>query len=96
MAYNTASRSNARNNDDNFVKAKAFVNLYIPRVNADGSQGRFKLVGIPVRDHDDFPNERTLMAWLNKDPANVTKLLGKMEAELVHVNPAGAGALCLD
>lgn len=93
MAY-TASNSRSNSNADTFEKAKAFVNLSIPRINADGSQGRFKLVGIPLREGN--PAEKTLLDWLQKDPANVGKLTAKLQADFQLVNPAGAGVLCLD
>lgn len=92
MAFN--NRNTASNNESSYEKAKAFINLYIPRRNADGSVGRFKLVGVPVREGN--VNEKTLLDWLQKDPANIVKLLGKMQAEMVLVNPAGAGNLCLE
>lgn len=92
MAYNrTASQSNTQSD---FEKAKAFVNLSIPRRNADGSMGRFKVAGIPLRDGN--PNEKTLIEWLQKDPSNVAKLLTKMTADFQLVNPAGSGNLCLE
>lgn len=93
MAYNRNTAS-ASSSADTFEKAKAFVNLSIPRRNADGSVGRFKVVGIPLREGN--ANEKTLLDWLQKDPSNINKLTAKLQADFQLVNPVGAGNLCLE
>ena len=74
MAFNTASTpANAQTNDS--WKAQGFLNFYLP--SKDG--GRRKLGAIPLKESK--VNEKTLLAWLNEDPARVQVLLNKLELE---------------
>lgn len=91
MAFNNTASAPAA---QPFVKAKAFVNLTIPRENADGSVGNYKVVGIPLREENH--EEKMIIEWLMKDPANVAKLLSKMQANFQLVKPAGSGKLKLE
>lgn len=72
--FNT-SRSNDRNdasNDD--WKAKGFLNLYLPKKNADGTPGKFKLGAIPVTDKGAMAK---LLERLQKDPEATVKAISE-------------------
>lgn len=74
MAFTTETTKPAAQTNDNW-KAQGFLNFYLPT--QDG--GRKKLGAIPLKEAK--PNEKTLLAWLNEDPARVQSLMNKLEVE---------------
>ena len=94
MAFRTntaagAAMSNTLNQES--WKAEGFINLYLP--STDGGK-RKKLGAIPLRANK--PSEAALLAWLQKDPANVEKLLSKLELDFQSVEASAAIGFALD
>lgn len=85
----TSSNNNAPANDS--WKASGFVNFYLP--STDGGK-RKKFGAIALRDSK--PAEAALIKWLKEDPANVLKLLSKMEIDFQSVEAANAIGFALD
>ena len=86
MAFqpNTASAPAVPQNEN--WKAQGFLNLYLPA--KDGK--RMKLGSIPLKESK--PSEKTMLAWLNEDPARVAVILAKLEIEYKSATPAdGSG-----
>lgn len=92
MAFrtNTAAAQTNDNNQESW-KAAGFVNLYLP--STDGGK-RKKLGAIPLRANK--PSEAALLEWLKKDPANVEKLLSKLELDFQSVEASAAIGFALD
>ena len=94
MAFRTnaaaaAAMSNTLNQE--IWKADGFINLYLP--STDGNK-RKKLGAIPLRANK--PSEAALLEWLKKDPANVEKLLSKLELDFQSVEASAAIGFALD
>lgn len=93
MAFRTntaaAPSSTAPSNDS--WKASGFVNFYLP--STDGGK-RKKFGAIALRDNK--PAEAALIQWLKADPANVAKLLNKLEIDFQSVEAANAIGFNLD
>jgi hypothetical protein len=89
MAF--AQRNNNSNTDNNNAawKAQGFINLYLPT--QDGK--KVKLGAIPLKESK--TNEKTLLDWLNKDPANAQKLLGQMQIEFKSADPKEGSGIAL-
>ena len=84
MAFAQNSQAPQAQNDS--WKAQGFLNLYLPA--KDGK--RMKLGAIPLKESK--PSEKTMLAWLNEDPANAEKILAKLIIEYKSAVPAdGAG-----
>jgi hypothetical protein len=84
MAFTPATSAAAQTIDN--WKAQGFLNFYLP--SKDG--GRKKLGAIPLKEAK--PNEKTLLAWLNEDPAHVQVLMNKLEVEYQSAVPSeGSG-----
>lgn len=90
---NNGGRGN-RNSDDKDWKADGFLNFYMPRKNADGTDGRGKLGAIPIKggDKSDF---KGLIEWLKADPKNAAKLASVVTIEFQTAEPAARGAFVL-
>ena len=92
MAFRTNTAAAAQTNDNQESwKAAGFVNLYLP--STDGGK-RKKLGAIPLRANK--PSEAALLEWLKKDPANVEKLLSKLELDFQSVEASAAIGFALD
>jgi hypothetical protein len=92
MAFNrtnTQSNNQSNNQDQAGWKAQGFINLYLPT--ADGK--RVKLGAIPLKESR--TNEKTLLEWLNKDPANAQKLLAQMQIEFKSAEPKEGSGIVL-
>ena len=87
---NTAAAQNNDTNQESW-KAAGFVNRYLP--STDGNK-RKKLGAIPLRANK--PSEAALLEWLKKDPANVEKLLSKLELDFQSVEASAAIGFALD
>jgi hypothetical protein len=86
-----AFQSNAQQSPQNDSwKAQGFLNFSLPL-----GDGKFKKLGsIPLKDAK--PAEKELMAWLQKDPANVLKLLAKLRIDFQSAQPADVAGFSLD
>lgn len=69
--FNTSPR-NSDNSQDESWKAKGFINLYLPKKNADGSAGKFKLGAIAVTDKGAMAK---LLERLKADPDATIKAI---------------------
>lgn len=89
MAFNPANVTSATATPapvNDSWKAQAFLNFYLPR--QDGSRAKLGAIGLKMAK----PNEKTLIEWLNADPANIQKLVNKLEVEFKSVEPTeGSG-----
>ena len=91
MAFRTNTAAAQTNDSQESWKAAGFVNLYLP--STDGGK-RKKLGAIPLRANK--PSEAALLEWLKKDPANVEKLLSKLELDFQSVEASAAIGFALD
>ena len=94
MAFRTntaAAQTNSAAPANDSWKASGFVNLYLP--STDGGK-RKKFGAIALRDSK--PAEAALIQWLKADPANVAKLLSKMEIDFQSVEASNAIGFALD
>ena len=73
MAFERGNRAPQENNDE--WKATGFLNLSLPKKNADGSIGSYKLgrTGIPLRAN--VPGEKKLLDMIAKDKDAAIKLI---------------------
>lgn len=93
MAFrtNTAVQTTTSAPANDSWKASGFVNFYLP--STDGGK-RKKFGAIALRDSK--PAEAALIQWLKADPANVLKLLSKLEIDFQSVEAANAIGFNLD
>ena len=91
MAFRTNTAVAQTNDSQESWKAAGFINLYLP--STDGNK-RKKLGAIPLRANK--PSEAALLEWLKKDPANVEKLLSKLELDFQSVEASAAIGFDLD
>lgn len=84
MAFVQRNQQAAQTNN-NFVKAKGFINLYI----ASKTGGKKKLAGIALRTGDGYQNEQQLLEWLLANPENIDKLKEKLIVEFNPVQESG-------
>lgn len=88
MAFNT--NSNKGNNQDNWVKASGFVNIYLPT--KEGK--RRKLAGIPLRENN--VNEARLFQYLEENPDRAQTLARKMIIEYQSAEPTDESGFDLE
>lgn len=94
MAFrtNTAAAQQPQQASSNDAwKASGFVNFYLP--STDGGK-RKKFGAIALRDSK--PAEAALIKWLKEDPANLAKLMSKLEIDFQSVEAANAIGFALD
>ena len=84
---NTVQQPQGQVRDDSW-KAQGFLNLYL--MTKDGKKMRLGESGIPLKDSNAGVKE--LREWLEKDPANASKLLTTLIVEYRSATPtAGPG-----
>ena len=93
MAFrsNVATQNNTAAPSNDSWKASGFVNFYLP--STDGGK-RKKFGAIALRDSK--PAEAALIQWLKEDPANIAKLLSKIEIDFQSVEASNAIGFALD
>lgn len=89
MAF--ANAATAVKTDDESWKAQGFINLYLPSKNGEA---RRKLGAIALKDSK--PSEKALREWLEQDPANIAKVLGKLVMEYQSAAGSDANGFDLD
>jgi len=77
---NNAGSSNSRG----FKKSDRLINFNIPTTNEDGSQGHIQLAVGGL--HEDNPAHQKLIAWLDKNPDNLSKMLHAMADSCTYVD----------
>ena len=88
MAFSNNATRNTNAADDSW-KAQGFINLYLP--SKDGK--RRKLGAIPLKTNK--ASEAELLAFLEKDPANMAKVLSSLIAEYQSAEPAAGSGFVL-
>lgn len=94
MAFRTntaVAQSNTAAPSNDSWKASGFVNFYLPSSD-DGKRKKFGAIAL----RDSKPAEAALIQWLRADPANVAKLLSKLEIDFQSVEAANAIGFKLD
>lgn len=85
MAFTSTTSASKATSATN--KAKGFINIYLPM--ADGSRGKLGAIAI----NNNTKREENMLAWLQADPANVMKLLPRLELVFTAVNEESSFAL---
>jgi hypothetical protein len=71
-------------NSRGFKKSDRLINFNIPTTNEDGSQGHMQLAVGGL--HLDNPAHQKLIAWLDKNPDNLYKMLHAMADSCTYVD----------
>lgn len=88
MAFTQTNTAPAQSNDS--WKAQAFINISLP-----GANGKDRKLGA-IALHTNKVAEKSLMEWLQADPANVQKLLGKMKLDFQLATGTETSGFALD
>lgn len=87
MAFQSNAQQSASNDS---WKAQGFLNFSLPT-----GDGKFRKLG-SIALKDAKPAEKALMEWLQKDPANIAKLMAKVRVDFQSATPADTAGFSLD